>query len=63
MKMPPPAVQLLGWSEGDFPLLVRPSAPEMTCRRVGFELLGETDFEDPRGHWMGRSDWLMSLAQ
>jgi RimJ/RimL family protein N-acetyltransferase len=32
-----------------------------TCRRVGFELLGTTEFEYPKGHWMIGNDWRMTL--
>jgi RimJ/RimL family protein N-acetyltransferase len=31
------------------------------CRRVGFELLGKTEFEYPKGHWMIGNDWRMTL--
>ena len=31
------------------------------CRRVGFELLGTTEFEYPKGHWMIGNDWQMTL--
>jgi len=33
------------------------------CRKAGFELLGETDFEYPKGHWMRCNDWRFSLAE
>ncbi len=32
------------------------------CRRVGFELLGETQFEYPKGHWMRCNDWRFRLV-
>jgi RimJ/RimL family protein N-acetyltransferase len=31
------------------------------CRRVGFELLGTTEFEYPKGHWTIGNDWRMTL--
>ncbi len=31
------------------------------CRKVGFELLGETRFEYPKGHWMLCNDWVLRL--
>ncbi len=31
------------------------------CRKAGFELLGETHFEYPKGHWMRCNDWSLSL--
>jgi RimJ/RimL family protein N-acetyltransferase len=33
------------------------------CRSVGFDLLGETDFEYPKGHWMRCNDWRLPLGQ
>jgi RimJ/RimL family protein N-acetyltransferase len=33
------------------------------CRRTGFELLGETEFEYPKGHWMRCNDWRFRLAE
>ena len=32
------------------------------CRRLGFELLGEVDFEYPEGSWMRCHDWRLPLA-
>lgn len=32
-------------------------ASNAVCRKVGFELLGETDFEFPPGHQMRSNDW------
>lgn len=32
------------------------------CRRLGFKLLGECQFEYPKGHWMRTNDWRLSLA-
>jgi len=31
------------------------------CRKVGFLLLGEVDFEYPKGHWMRCNDWCLDL--
>jgi RimJ/RimL family protein N-acetyltransferase len=31
------------------------------CRKLGFELLGEHDFEYPKGHWMRCNDWSLEL--
>jgi len=31
------------------------------CRKLGFELLGEMQFEYPKGHWMQCNDWSLSL--
>lgn len=31
------------------------------CRKLGFELLGESDFEFPPGHWMRCNDWRLDL--
>lgn len=31
------------------------------CRRLGFELLGEVDFEYPKGSWMRCNDWRIRL--
>lgn len=32
------------------------------CRKVAFELVGETDFEYPKGHWMRCNDWRLRLS-
>ncbi|MFI1192365.1 GNAT family N-acetyltransferase [Micromonospora sp. NPDC020750] len=32
------------------------------CRKTGFELLGETDFEYPPGRWMRCNDWRIALT-
>ena len=32
------------------------------CRKLGFELLGEHDFEFPPGHWMRCNDWRLELG-
>jgi RimJ/RimL family protein N-acetyltransferase len=31
------------------------------CRKLGFELLGEYDFEYPKGHFMRCNDWRLDL--
>ena len=31
------------------------------CRKLGFELLGATQFEYPKGHWMQCNDWSLPL--
>lgn len=31
------------------------------CRKLGFELLGECEFEYPKGHWMPSNDWRLTL--
>jgi RimJ/RimL family protein N-acetyltransferase len=31
------------------------------CRKVGFELLGEYEFEYPKGHVMSCNDWRFEL--
>ncbi len=31
------------------------------CRKAGFELLTETRFEYPKGHWMLCNDWVLRL--
>jgi RimJ/RimL family protein N-acetyltransferase len=31
------------------------------CRKLGFELLGECQFEYPKGHWMHCNDWRLDL--
>ena len=33
------------------------------CRKLGFDLLGETEFEYPKGHWMRCNDWRFVLGQ
>jgi hypothetical protein len=32
------------------------------CRKAGFTLLGETEFEYPPGHLMRSNDWRLDLA-
>jgi RimJ/RimL family protein N-acetyltransferase len=31
------------------------------CRRLGFELMGEYEFEYPKGHFMRCNDWRFDL--
>jgi RimJ/RimL family protein N-acetyltransferase len=31
------------------------------CRKLGFELLGEVQFEYPKGHWAPSNDWRLPL--
>jgi RimJ/RimL family protein N-acetyltransferase len=31
------------------------------CRKLGFELLGEVQFEYPKGHWAPSNDWRLAL--
>jgi len=33
------------------------------CRKAGFELLGPSEFEYPKGHWMICNDWRFKLRQ
>jgi len=39
------------------------AASNAICRKVGFELLGECDFEYPPGHPMRCNDWRFTLRQ
>lgn len=36
-------------------------ASNSVCRKLGFELLGKTQFEYPRGNWMTCNDWRLAL--
>jgi RimJ/RimL family protein N-acetyltransferase len=40
---------------------VRNAASNALCRKAGFTLLGERDFEYPKGHWMRCNDWSLDL--
>jgi len=31
------------------------------CRRLGFELMGDYEFEYPKGHFMRCNDWRFAL--
>ena len=33
------------------------------CRKAGFGLLGRTEVEYPKGHWMICNDWRLTLRQ
>jgi RimJ/RimL family protein N-acetyltransferase len=33
------------------------------CRGLGFDLLGETELEYPKGHWMRCNDWRLPLGE
>ena len=37
------------------------AASNALCRKAGFTLLGERDFEYPKGHWMRCNDWSLDL--
>lgn len=37
------------------------AASNALCRRLGFSLRGESDFEFPPGHWMRCNDWQLDL--
>ncbi len=37
------------------------AASNAICRKLGFELLGASDFEFPKGHWMTCNDWRLDL--
>jgi RimJ/RimL family protein N-acetyltransferase len=39
------------------------AASNAVCRRLGFTLLGETDYEYPKGHVMRCNDWRLDLAE
>ncbi|NKQ24535.1 GNAT family N-acetyltransferase [Streptomyces galbus] len=36
-------------------------ASNSVCRRAGFTLLGQIDFEYPKGHWLTSNDWCLDL--
>jgi RimJ/RimL family protein N-acetyltransferase len=63
------ATQLLSRAAADgerryvhaFPI-VDNAASNAICRKVGFVLLGELDFEYPPGHMMRTNDWQFDLA-
>ncbi|MFH8972431.1 GNAT family N-acetyltransferase [Streptomyces sp. NPDC017890] len=37
------------------------AASNAVCRGAGFTLLGQTDFEYPKGHWIRSNDWRVDL--
>ncbi len=36
-------------------------ASNSVCRKAGFTLLGEVEFEYPKGHWLTSHDWMVDL--
>lgn len=38
------------------------AASNAVCRKAGFELIGETDFEFPKGSWIRCNDWRHNLT-
>jgi len=40
---------------------IKNGASNAICRKLGFELLAEYDFEYPKGHWMRCNDWRLDL--
>ena len=45
-----------------FPSVTNP-ASNAICRKLGFELLGEYQFEYPPGHWLNVNDWRFDLLE
>ncbi|MEU0024361.1 GNAT family N-acetyltransferase [Streptomyces sp. NPDC006335] len=41
---------------------VEHAASNGVCRRAGFTLLGEAEFEYPKGHWLTSNDWRYDLT-
>jgi RimJ/RimL family protein N-acetyltransferase len=41
---------------------VEHTASNGVCRRAGFTLLGEAEFEYPKGHWLTSNDWRYDLT-
>ena len=41
---------------------VEHGASNAICRKLGFELLGEVEFEYPKGHWLTSNDWRLDLT-
>ncbi|WP_395571595.1 GNAT family N-acetyltransferase [Streptomyces sp. BK79] len=39
------------------------AASNAVCRRAGFVLLGQADFEYPKGHWIRSNDWRVDLER
>lgn len=69
--------RLLPWSEDDLPVLEACNTPEQNlhafpspdniasnaiCRKAGFTLLSEVEFEFPPGHIMLSNDWRFDLT-
>lgn len=42
---------------------VENAASNAICRKVGFTLMGEYNFEYPKGHWMRCNDWRFDLLE
>ena len=42
---------------------VENAASNAICRKLGFDLLGASDFEFPPGHWMRCNDWRLALFE
>jgi len=40
---------------------VENAASNAICRKLGFELLGDSEFEYPKGHFMRCNDWRLDL--
>ena len=38
------------------------TASNSVCRRAGFTLLGQAEFEYPKGHWLTSNDWRFDLT-
>jgi len=38
-------------------------ASNSVCRKAGFTLLGEAEFEYPKGHWLTSNDWRIDLDE
>ncbi|MGW0421435.1 GNAT family N-acetyltransferase [Streptomyces sp. NPDC003015] len=41
---------------------VEHTASNAVCRRAGFTLLGQAEFEYPKGHWIKSNDWRFDLT-
>jgi RimJ/RimL family protein N-acetyltransferase len=39
------------------------AASNAVCRKAGFTLLGQVDFEYPKGHWIRSNDWRVGLVR
>ncbi len=51
-----------GWNRymHAFPSVGHP-ASNSVCRKAGFTLVGEVEFEYPKGHWITSNDWRVDL--
>jgi RimJ/RimL family protein N-acetyltransferase len=45
-----------------YPSIENP-ASNAICRKAGFSLMGNSDFEYPKGHWMRCNDWRFDLGE